>query len=365
MLTVPIAFCADENYATYIPTLMLSVLEDASPENHYSFYLFYDSISDETLKVIQDEIVGYSNASINVINVGNVIAQHKENFVTNQYLSSAAYARFFIPDLLPQHDRILYVDIDILVNADVAQLYEQPLDNHILGVIADGYFEERVIKNTFNTGDYFYNVLKLPKEYYYFNSGILLINAKKWRDEGYTQKCLDALDKLKTPMFNDQCVLNYTCADDVFYLPMAWNYRCGYKPADLSGSEKFEQIKNWVKEAWAHPKIVHFMGERKPWHLIQNETDPEDLISDDYSKRATQWWDNAGRTKSLRWLLSREKGRRCPLFKEKTLLLFIKVRRTVTTKTISIFGLPLFKRIKRNGRRGYSFFGIPVIKIIQ
>lgn len=360
MLTVPIAFCADENYATYIPTLMHSVLENASPQIHYSFYLFYDNISEETLKIIQDEITAYSNTSLDVIDIGEYIKKHKDVFVVGQYLSSTTYARFVIPNILQQHDRILYLDIDILVNADVAEIFEQPLENHILGVIADGYFEERVIKNTFNTGNYFYDVLKMPKEYYYFNAGILLINAKKWRDEGYTQKCLHTFETLKNPMFYDQCILNYTCANDVFYIPMVWNYRCGYKPADLPGSEKFEQIKKWVSEAYKHPKIVHFMGERKPWHLIQNETDSEDILGDDYSKRATQWWDYAGRTKSLKWLLSREKGRRCPLFKEKTLLLFIKVRRTVTTKTISIFGLPLFKRIKRNGGKRIQLFGVTI-----
>ena len=83
-----------------------------------------------------------------------------------------------IPNLINQ-ERVLYLDADIIVNGSLADFYYSDLEGAPVGVVKDycawdnfsfPYLDANVSTN-------------------YFNSGVLLIDTVKWRENRRCQRC--------------------------------------------------------------------------------------------------------------------------------------------------------------------------------
>lgn len=61
------------------------------------------------------------------------------------HISSIAYARYFIPDYIPEA-KVLYLDSDLIVNTSLEKLFSIDLENKLLAAVKD------TDGITFNTG---------------------------------------------------------------------------------------------------------------------------------------------------------------------------------------------------------------------
>ncbi|MBR0061185.1 MAG: hypothetical protein IJP68_06855, partial [Selenomonadaceae bacterium] len=97
--------------------------------------------------------------------------------------SIAMFYRFFIPELLPKNlEKAIYLDSDIIVNLDIAELWRTELGDKVLGVVPEVF-------NKVNAPAAFTLVADgLVKAEDYFNSGVLLMNLTALRDEAETIK---------------------------------------------------------------------------------------------------------------------------------------------------------------------------------
>ena len=153
-------------------------------------------------------------------------------------------------------DMVLYLDCDVLIRADVSELFRfQMPEKTLCGAVFDnlGYRDStHMIHQLFK--------LKLPYRYRYFNAGVLLMNLAEMRKVGFTEQCLQIMRRgpLK---WQDQDVLNLVCRNHVFYLPVEWNRMLvePYEPenrtlARLAGRYPVGQA-----------KLIHYSGFCKPW----------------------------------------------------------------------------------------------------
>lgn len=85
--------------------------------------------------------------------------------------------------------------------------------------------------------------------YKYFNSGILVMNLKKFREEKVYHQFLDLLSKVKFIIAPDQDYLNVICHNKVLYLDETWN------KAPLPHVILDQNI-----------KLIHYKLTAKPWH---------------------------------------------------------------------------------------------------
>ena len=91
----------------------------------------------------------------------------------NSYITIEAYLRLFLCDYLPEDiDKVLYLDGDMIVCQSISELWEWDLGEAAVGVVPD--FKVFDVHHINNLG---YDV-----RYGYFNSGVLLINLKLWRE---------------------------------------------------------------------------------------------------------------------------------------------------------------------------------------
>jgi lipopolysaccharide biosynthesis glycosyltransferase len=158
----------------------------------------------------------------------------------SKHLSHAAYARLFLPEVLPEMNKIIWLDADTLVLEDLCFLWNVDLGDSLVAAVSDDFIGVAELEATRRQmGDY-------------FNSGVMVINLALWRTE-------QLLPKIKVLMVSpdliceDQSVLNIICADRVRRLDHKWNYHA---------SRYFEYP---AEKRHVSPAILHFCGQCKPW----------------------------------------------------------------------------------------------------
>lgn len=260
---VPIVMASDENYLFPTSVAMVSIMENGNEENEYIFYL-----------LVKPELVGMDQGLFSAIKekYSNFTCQYltvptetfKDAALTNEHITVETYYRLLISDLLPEYEKCLYLDGDIIVQCDVAELLNTDLEENYLAAIKDigmqcgqgTYYTEHQKELEFDSMDS------------YFNAGILVLNLRQIRKDGMKDKFLKAIEKRYT--IEDQDILNVTCLGRVHYLPVIYNMFTGFKDRiefvncgayDKTDIEKI--IDNQIK-------IIHYAsGQDKPWKNIR------------------------------------------------------------------------------------------------
>jgi len=218
---ISIVVASDNFFAIMIAALLKSIDIHHTTDEHIDFYIIDDGISPrfkEQLASIADPsritLKWYKTKEI--IPAGIVIPADGSSFPLTVFL------RIFAPYMIEQDaDRLIYIDVDTIVQDDISKLWNMPLGDHIIGAVQD-YSETIDCKWA---GIPNYKALGLAGDSKYFNSGVLLINPKKWRAENITNQVIDTLIKYKEfVVMPDQYGLNVVFANKWLELDPKWNW---------------------------------------------------------------------------------------------------------------------------------------------
>jgi lipopolysaccharide biosynthesis glycosyltransferase len=107
----------------------------------------------------------------------------------------------------------------------------------------------------------------IPEKYLYFNSGVLLVDRRKWCACGATERVFGYIrEHIDLCRYHDQDGLNAVLYKERYPLPPVWNQQIG-----LYFIKQDVVLKTYGKEAETalrDPVIVHFNGIEKPWHYV-------------------------------------------------------------------------------------------------
>jgi lipopolysaccharide biosynthesis glycosyltransferase len=177
----------------------------------------------------------------------------------------------------PEIKRAIYLDADMLVRGDLANLWDEPQGDHpLLAVpeIACPYFDAPACMPNFeNCREYLcahtpimnYRELGLPPDGRYFNGGLLVVDLDCWRRENLGQQMLDCLrENREHVLWWDQYALNVVLAGRWRPLDYRWNQGTHvYVYPDWSNSPIDREMLSSLRNT---PWIVHFCSPSKPWH---------------------------------------------------------------------------------------------------
>lgn len=242
-----IVFGCDKGYLPHLAVAIRSLI--AHHQAPLSIYLLHTEIDDvdwASLVSLDDE---KKHQFINC----RVDAAALNQLATKGQFTTAMYYRLLIETLLPC-DKALYIDSDVVVNQNLTSLWETPLAENYIAAVEEPTF----------SGEY----LGMKEGAKYFNSGIMLMNLKHWREDALSNQVVEYIrEKDKALIWPDQCALNaiingrwlalsprYNMQTNIFSMQAATRQR-RYPFADLD-------------EAMRHPAIIHFTGHSKPWHLL-------------------------------------------------------------------------------------------------
>ncbi len=263
---VPVIFSCDNAYAPYLGVCIHSLVLHANPNKNYDILILDGGITAERKKMITVGIPPH--VSVRFVDVlPRLTDDQRRFFIGNGHISTATYYRFLIADLLPDFDKVCYLDCDAVLTDDVATLFETDIGDTYLGVVHDLgavylYHNEERFHTYINTH------LKMQDIHHYFNAGVLVMNLKQMRRDAVPQKLMTRLAELQTPRFLDQCVLNSVCENHVTYLPEKWNFLwfLAIHRTDTDFNDPAEQ-RAWqaYQKAAENPSFVHYASAQKPW----------------------------------------------------------------------------------------------------
>ncbi len=264
---VCVCFASDDIYAKYLDVALISVKENRNPSDKYDICILDKGIS----ATHRQRLLRLSEKSFSIrfINVAGVFAEYDEAmFYVPGYFTLSTYSRFFIADIFSEYKKILYLDCDIIINDDLAKLFNTDLDGYAIASVRNvemlRVFEidERV--NGY-TPIYLKNKLKLSDATSYLQAGVLLLNIEKLRQFNYTNKCIKELIRIKKPIYAAQCTLNAVFNGNYKMLDHRWNVAWqSYFIKDLDWQLDADAYTNYMN-AIKHPSIIHYSSYIKPW----------------------------------------------------------------------------------------------------
>jgi lipopolysaccharide biosynthesis glycosyltransferase len=251
----PIVLAADASYALPLAVTLRSIVEAERDRWPLEFYLLHDGFSEELQKKVANSLPcdgpGFEDSAIlHWVPVALDLFSSFPYNPHNTYLTKMAYGRLLIPKIIPENvSRVLYLDTDVLVLDNLAPLWRMDLEGNVLGAILDfndgtnGDFDSQSGQSEHSL---YYG---LPRVKDCFNSGVLLIDLDRWRQEGISEEAFAYLSQYpKTPKM-DQDALNIACDGNWKQLDPWWNVQ------DHLG-------RRFTK---GEAGILHFSRRIKPW----------------------------------------------------------------------------------------------------
>ncbi len=259
MKTINIALAADNNYAQHVAVVMESILENTDEINKVRFFLLSDGINAEKITGLQKTIAG-KNAELVVCD----LSAYKgfEKLYTSGHISKAAYFRLDMANILPADvQKVIYLDVDLLVLQDIAVLWNIDMQGKAIAAVPDyGIMaSKRLMQQK-------HEVIGLPLDKKYFNSGVVIMDLQQWRANDYSSKVIELAATGNFP-HHDQDALNKLFMYNWKELPLSWNV---IPPIfDLLPKVLFNnRFRASAIKARNNIAILHYAGRYKPWEFV-------------------------------------------------------------------------------------------------
>ena len=232
-----------QNSIMYCKTMLLSLFEHSNVQ--LNIFIFHSNLNEKEINEITKFIKSYHN-NVNIIKIDN---HYFQNAPLYRGCTKEIYYRLLAMDKLPNTiERVLYLDIDIIINNNIEGFYNMDFNENYFIVCEDKNHSKKNIE--------LYNILGIPQDAKYFNSGVLLFNLsllRKNKQSKSIQEFMQSDWKEKNKWFHDQNVLNSLYYDKVKYSDYQI-YNCFIK--NIPREKRPFYLENSC--------IFHFAG-LKPW----------------------------------------------------------------------------------------------------
>lgn len=240
METVNLFFSCDDSYIPFLGVALASLKENRDVSRHYCIRILHTGLQQDYMDTVTDNFAG-PDFSVAFLDITGEVTNFSRRLHTRDYYSKSTYYRLFIPEMFPELDKALYLDSDLVVRGNIAELYDTPLGDNLVGAVPDGF-----VSTVEQLRRYVCRRLDLDSAEQYFNAGVLLMNLKAMRAFRFQEVFLELLEAVTFQVAQDQDYLNAICRGRVTYLSDTWNAMPNGAP---------------VRE----PKLVHYNVDCKPW----------------------------------------------------------------------------------------------------
>jgi lipopolysaccharide biosynthesis glycosyltransferase len=277
---IAIVLAANDFYIPYVSTLLGSIAKHSLEEYVYDINIFTRDISSTNQTILQEEFTKYRNFHIRFVDMNPYVSMFNQIVSHIEHISIETYFRIFIPDIMPEYKKVLYLDGDMIATTDVAKLFNENVGSYLLAAVRDydmaGVYNSNNMAAT-NTIDpdrknYVDNVLKLKNPYNYFQAGAILFNLDEMRRSINTDEVMKYAASRRFE-YMDQDVLNHFAEGKVKFLDPSWNVLYDWnhwRIANVISKAPHQMYTDYMQSRRA-PKIIHYGGSRKPWHYPEED----------------------------------------------------------------------------------------------
>lgn len=235
MTPINVCLACDNNYAKYAGVVIASVLANSKDDESLNFYILDGGIS-ENKKTEILSLKSIKDCKIEFVQIDESMFEDYKKVATHKYISIATYYRLRLATLLPEVERIIYFDCDMVVNSSLNNLFNVELGENVIAGVRD------------------INKRMLQQNPSYINAGMVLFDLNKIREENIEQKFYDYTNEnFETIKMGDQTIINEVLKGRIKIVEDEWNVQ----------SSNFTNRSSYTK----HPYIIHYVAKRKPWHF--------------------------------------------------------------------------------------------------
>ncbi|MBR3161666.1 MAG: glycosyltransferase family 8 protein [Bacilli bacterium] len=253
-----ILYTLNDAFVPQVGAGIASVCENNKRVKSIHFYLLSYGIKDDNKKKLEKLVKKYKR-HIDILEVDDLSKYFTFDFDTGGW-NQVILVRLLMGEILPKDiNRIIYMDGDTIVRGSLKELWNLDLKDNILGMSI-----EPTIDKT--------RIVSLDIEGYpYYNSGVLLVDLKKWREREVAKQIFDYYKKHEGNLFAaDQDAINGTLKGQIMTISPKYNFYNIFnqypykffcktmKPLEYISKETYD-------DAIKNPVIIHYLGEERPW----------------------------------------------------------------------------------------------------
>ena len=251
---IPVAFICDENYALPTTVAITSIKLSRNSTTRYRIHVLGVGLSEDSKKRIL--AIKANDFDVDIIE-RSLNDQQAKVVQVRKRVTTAALLKFELPNIFPDLDKLLYLDSDMLIQQDLSELYNINLGEAYAGVVAD---------TITLWGDKHKEWLHF-NEKVYFNSGMMLLNLRKMREDALPQRLLDyRLTGINH--FMDQDALNVVFGGNMKLVSPKYNLlNFFFSKQSIEDMNTLYQTEfsPCVEFNYINAAILHFGDEKKPW----------------------------------------------------------------------------------------------------
>lgn len=277
---VTLILSSSNKFSMYLAVCLQSIIENCTDNYNYDIIIFEREISETNKKRIIALVENYSNVSIRFFYVADAMKQYKF-FLNSSRISQETYYGLLIPFLLPNFNKGIIMDCDMIVKHDIAELYSIDLEEYVIGgvndIVLQGWLSDRKNNDTYN---YYTEYLKVKNPMKFINGGLLLIDFDKYRTSITLNQVSNYINNYKLRVV-DQDIINILFDGKCKHINYKWNHLICIKGAISEAISKAPAAsRQRYFNSRKDPYIIHYAGDFKPWNF------PEIEFADDFWKYA-------------------------------------------------------------------------------
>lgn len=288
---IAICMSSSNDYTVFLSVLIESIIENRSKSNNYDIVIINTDISTTNKRNLCELTKGCGNITVRFVEVNEIIAGMK--FYTWAHFTKFTYYRLLIQKVFRNYSKIIYLDSDIVVNTDIAELYNYDVKGYLFAATRDTHVVGRLhsdIEEYRQMNKYYLETLKIPDKRSYAQCGVMLMNLTEMRG-AFPDDFLIREASFRKYMWLDQDLMNTTCRGMIKFLPNVWNVMVFNTPERVDEYLLPPDLKKEYFDARQNPKIVHYIGRSAPNY-------------NPYGDFNTLFWKYARKTMYYEYLLS-------------------------------------------------------------
>ena len=269
MSRLNVLYCANDGYAPFMGTSILSLFKNNMDIEEIKVYCVLDSVSQDNIKKL-NSLAKEFNRQIKIIDSGEINLVLNFVDIPKYRGSNVANYRLFLDLILDDSDeRVLYLDSDTIVTGSLKPLLELDMQDKICAVVLDAL------------ASHYKRFVGFSREDLYFNSGVMLFDFKNWKKNAFLKQTLNFIRDNRSKYCNpDQDLLNIVLKDKIVVVGPEFNFQPVHRVFSYSaytlcyGNYKY-YTKEQIEIAKSNPLILHayrFLGDF-PWHKGKSHPD--------------------------------------------------------------------------------------------
>lgn len=258
-----VVYASDDKFAEILGVSLTSLYENNKGMNEIAIYVLDSGICDENKTKLERTAQKYNRKPIQWVEAKN-ISEELQMEVAMDRGSLSQYARLFVSSTLPSDvERVLYLDCDIIIAGCLKEFFEMDLQEQTIGAMKDAFSK------------WYRMNIDLEPEDLMFNSGVMLIDMKHWKEKKVEERLMKFISKKKGNIQQgDQGALNAVLAHETYCFDPKYNSVTNFNMFTYKELMDYRKpVKGYysaaeVKNAVEHPMMIHFTTSfltSRPW----------------------------------------------------------------------------------------------------